>query len=280
MSRNPLSPEEAARFRAFERRRHDQLAPTYAGFFAHVTAQAIAPLLAAAGAGPGVRMLDVASGPGALTAAAAALGCAAEGVDLSPGMVTLARSRHPGLPFTEAAAEALPFPDAVFDAVAVNFGIGHFPLPEIAMAELLRVLRPGGRIALSWWEVPARQRVQGLFRDALTAENIPPSSEVPSGHSNLRFSDPVAFRALLEEAGLQRVSVVPVAGEHRLPDVEALWQGGLGSLAVTAAAVSDQSPAVQARLRAVLERLAEPYRTADGLVLPVAFLVASGVKAI
>ncbi len=279
MTHSPLSAEDAERFRAFERRRHDALAPSYAGFFALVTAQAIAPLLAAVRAGPGVRLLDVASGPGALAATAAAQGCLAQGVDLSPGMVALARTTHPGLTFTEAAVEALPFADASFDAVVANFGIGHFPQPEVAVAELLRVLRPGGRLALSWWDVPAKQRVQGLFRDAMAELGIAPPSEVPRGHSNLRFCDSGEFARLLSSAGMVQVAVADHAGTHRVPDAETLWQGGLGSFAVTAAAVAEQPPAVQGQIRAVLARLAEAYRDAEGLLLPVAFKVAAGVRA-
>ena len=278
MSHAPLSPEDAARFRAFERARHDKLAPTYAGFFAHVTAQAIAPLLAAVQAGPGMRLLDVAAGPGALAAAAAALGAQAEGVDLSPGMVALARASHPSLVFQEAAVEALPFADASFGAVAINFGIGHFPRPAEALAECLRVLAPGGRLAMSWWDVPAKQRVQGVFRDASAEVGLPPPAAVPKGHSNLRFCDSAELAGVLAEAGFSQPVVTEHAGEHVLPDVETLWQGGLGSLAVTAAAITEQPAEKQAAIRAALERHAAPYLTPRGLVLPVAFKVAAGRK--
>jgi SAM-dependent methyltransferase len=272
-----LSVEEAARMRAFERARHDALAPTYAGFFAHVTAQAIPPLLAALRCGPGVRLLDVAAGPGALAAAAAALGALAEGVDLSPGMVALAAASHPGLRFREAAVEQLPYPAGSFDAVAINFGIGHFPRPTEALAECRRVLAPGGRLAMSWWDVPARQRLQGLFREASAEVGVPAPAAVPAGHSNLRFCASAELLGVLAEAGFTAGTVAEHAGEHVLPDVEALWQGGLGSLAVTAAAISELPAERQAAVRAALDRHAAPYLGPRGLVLPVAFKVASGV---
>src|SRR5215470_12580905 len=65
-----LTPEEAERLRSFERRRHDQMAASYHGFFANITRLAIEPLLTAAGVGAGARHLDVATGPGLLAAEA------------------------------------------------------------------------------------------------------------------------------------------------------------------------------------------------------------------
>ena len=62
-----------------------------------------------------------------------------------------------------------------------NFGLGHFPEPEAALAECVRVLVPGGRLAFSWWDQPARQRVQGLFREAIAELGLAPPPEVPRG---------------------------------------------------------------------------------------------------
>ena len=69
-----LSAEDADRFRAFERQRHDKLAPTYQDFFSPVTALAIRPLLNAAQVRPGATLLDVATGPGSLALEATRLG--------------------------------------------------------------------------------------------------------------------------------------------------------------------------------------------------------------
>jgi ubiquinone/menaquinone biosynthesis C-methylase UbiE len=60
----------------------------------------------------------------------------------------------------------LPFEDGSFEAVVCNFGLGHFPRAEYAMAECVRVLRPGGRLAVSWWDEPSRWRRHWPCRSA------------------------------------------------------------------------------------------------------------------
>ena len=105
--------------------------------FAAVTALATNPLLDAVRLHPGTRLLDVATGPGALAAEAASRGARPIGIDLSPQMVELARQLHPAINFYEADVEHLPFPDDAFDAVVCAFGLGHFPRPEVAVAEFV-----------------------------------------------------------------------------------------------------------------------------------------------
>ena len=273
-----LSAEDADRLRAFERQRHDKLAPTYQDFFSPVTALAISPLLNAAQLRPGATLLDVATGPGSLALEATKLGMISTGVDLSPGMIELAEKSNPGLAFRVADVEHLPFADASFDAVVCNFGLGHFPYPEASIAECVRVLKPGGRIALSWWADPSKQRIQGLFREAITEIGAAPPADVPQGHAIYRFANTHEFRNLLEGANLTDVGIEDHQTTYLMPDIDTLWRGGLGSFALTAAAIAQQDAATQAAIRAALERRAEIHRTATGLKVPVAFRIGSGRK--
>jgi len=274
----PLSEEDAERLRRFERQRHDSLATTYHDFFTPITALAIEPLLKAAGARAASNLLDVATGPGSVASKAKALGATCTGIDLSPGMIALARLSHPGIDFEIAEVEHLPFADRSFDAIVCNFGLGHFPWPEAAVAECRRTLKVGGRMAFSWWDQPDKQRIQGLFREAIAEVGAAPPPDVPAGHSNLRFCDTVEFRRLLVGAGLDDVRVEDYQTTYVIADVDTLWRGGLGSFAVTASAVSHQDASTQAAIRSSLERRAAAYCTPDGLVLPVGFKIGSGQK--
>src|SRR5438045_4125611 len=126
-------------FHEFEQRGWERAADRYGDAFGGLTSQTIPSLLSAAGAGKGTRLLDVASGPGYVAAAAADLGASVAGVDFSAEMVALASRRYPALEFVEGDAEALAFPDSSFDAVAINFGVLHLARPDAALAEAHRV---------------------------------------------------------------------------------------------------------------------------------------------
>jgi SAM-dependent methyltransferase len=141
-------------FHSFEQSGWERAAGRYGDAFGALTSQTIPRLLAAANVARGTRLLDVASGPGYVAAAAEALGATAIGVDVSPEMVRLASQRFPGIQFREGDAEALAFPDASFDAVAINFGVLHLARPDAALAEARRVLVAGGRCSLTVWAKP------------------------------------------------------------------------------------------------------------------------------
>jgi SAM-dependent methyltransferase len=222
--------------------------------------------------------LDVATGPGSLAAEAARRGINCAGVDLSRGMIELARKSYPGIHFWVADVEHLPLADASFDAVVCNFGLGHFPYPEASVAECVRTLKARGRIALSWWDDPSKQRIQGLFREAMSETGAAPSPEIPAGHSVYRFADTRELTRLLEGAGLTGVSVEDHQTAHLITDVETLWRGGLGSFALTASTIAQQDATMQKAIRAALERRAEVYRTSAGFRLPIAFKIGVGQK--
>ena len=181
----PFDPEA---FKRFEHQGWVEVAPAYAGAFSELTLEAVEPLLAAAGVGAGVRLLDVASGPGFVAGAAAARGAAAIGLDFSATMVAEARRRFPAVEFHEGDAEALPFEAGAFDAVTMGFGMLHLARPERAIAEAHRVLRPGGRYAFTVWDAPEQAVMFGLVLQAVEARG---RAEVglPAGPPFFRFSD-------------------------------------------------------------------------------------------
>jgi SAM-dependent methyltransferase len=104
---------------------------------------------------PGMKALDVACGTGNLAIPAARMGATVTGVDIAPNLLEQARLRAEGeglnVQFDEGDAEQMPYPDASFDLVMSIFGVMFAPRPEKAASELLRVCRPGGRIAMGNW---------------------------------------------------------------------------------------------------------------------------------
>lgn len=103
---------------------------------------------------PGERILDIAAGTGTSSVALAKTGAEVIALDFSQGMVDEGRRRHPDLQFIQGDAMALPFGDAEFDAVTISFGLRNVQKPEVAIAEMLRVLKPGGRVVICEFSRP------------------------------------------------------------------------------------------------------------------------------
>ena len=104
---------------------------------------------------PGARVLDVACGSGNLSLPAARAGAIVTGLDIAPNLIGTARKRALAerlkIKFDEGDAEQLPYADASFETIMTMFGAMFAPRPEKSAAELLRVCRPGGRIAMANW---------------------------------------------------------------------------------------------------------------------------------
>ena len=115
--------------------------------------EALRLLVDATGAGPGDTVLDVACGPGLVVCAFAAVVRHATGIDLVPAMVERARALQAEWGLTNVTWQVgdvlpLPFPDASFSIVVSRFAFHHFEHPRAALAEMRRITRPGGRVAL------------------------------------------------------------------------------------------------------------------------------------
>src|SRR6267142_475921 len=108
-------PFDPAPFHDFEQAGWQRAAERYADAFGGVTAQTAEALLDAARVSSGTRVLDVATGPGFIAAAAARRGAQVTGLDFSPAMIALARTRQPSIDNGEGDAEKLPFDAACFD---------------------------------------------------------------------------------------------------------------------------------------------------------------------
>src|SRR3954451_1698920 len=182
-------PVDADAFNAFEAAGWEQQVSGYEDFFGPITTRLVGPLLDAAEVDRGARVLDVASGPGYVAAAAAGRGAFVIGVDIAEEMISLARRLHPQLDFRVGNAQALPFADGSFDAVVANLVLMHVGRPERAAAELARVLHAGGRVALTVWDFPDRARFHGVLLDAVREAGAGSLQDIPAGPPLFRFAD-------------------------------------------------------------------------------------------
>jgi ubiquinone/menaquinone biosynthesis C-methylase UbiE len=125
------------------------------GDVAVFTTMVAGQLVRFAGVPPGGKLLDVATGTGVVAITAARKGATVSALDLTPDLLAQARENaalaEVAVDWREGDAEALPFGDATFDVVLSQFGHMFAPRPEVAIREMLRVLKPGGRIAFATW---------------------------------------------------------------------------------------------------------------------------------
>jgi len=129
---------------------------------------------------PGERILDVATGTGWTARRIAARGALVTGVDIGEEVVATARELSPdgAIDFRVADAEALPFPDGHFDAVASTFGVMFCARPERAASELARVLKPTGRLALATWSPTGS--VREMFELIRSYQRTAPTAGAPA----------------------------------------------------------------------------------------------------
>lgn len=115
----------------------------------------------------GERVLDIAAGTGTSSAAIAKAGATVVALDISPGMIELGRERHPRIEFVEGDAERLPFGDDTFDAVTISFGLRNVQNPQLALAEMYRVLKPGGRLLICEFSRPPHTMLRAGYHTYL-----------------------------------------------------------------------------------------------------------------
>jgi SAM-dependent methyltransferase len=269
---------DADAFNAFEAAGWERQVSGYEDFFGPISTRLVAPLLDAALVDRGTRVLDVASGPGYVAAAAAERGASVIGVDIAEGMIALARERHPQLDFRFGNAEELPFADGSFDAVVGNFVLLHVGRPERAVSEFARVMDAGGRVALTVWDFPDRARFHGVLLDAVAEAGAVPPNDIPVGPPIFRFSDEEEFAGLLREQGLDDIGVRTVSFSHTLPSPDALWRGLLGGTVRLSVMILRQPQDVQRRIRAAFDEIVRRYQVGPEVALPVSVKLASGRK--
>ena len=255
-------------FAEFERAGWERAAPRYEEYWSD-TVLFVKPLLDAAGVRAGSRLLDVACGPGFVSEAAAARGAHPMGVDIATAMVERARMRGPDLTFVVGDALRLPFPDAFFDAVTMNFGILHVSQPERALAEAHRVLVPGGRLAFTTWLAQGNAEDE-ITEAALAAHAI--ADEGPAGPSYHVFADRDECRLALARCGFDTGSlrIDTVSALWRVPSADFLFEAQLNAGVRTAAVLRAQPPDRLEAIRVVMADAVRGYADGEEFALPIA----------
>ncbi len=258
---------DRAAFKEFERIGYSKAASTYKGDPARVTSQVNEPLLDAIGAQAGMRMLDVACGPGRLSGAAAKRGCIVTGLDYAEPMIAYARQAFPEITFRVGDAEALPFESDQFDLVTCSLGILHFADPDQAISEARRVLVTGGQYAFTCWVPPARNPFMALILGSVQkygTTDLP----LPPGPPMLRFGEAAECERTVRGIGMKVVSTSELAIEWDFSSPEEVVPIITGSTARLAPMLLLQSPEQRRAVERAITEGARRYLKAGRVSIP------------
>ncbi|MDT8387461.1 MAG: methyltransferase domain-containing protein [Thiogranum sp.] len=223
-------------------------------------------VLDAAGVASGDRVLDVACGTGVLAREAMIrVGPAGSvaGVDLGHGMIAVAKELAPGIEWQECAAESLPFPDRSFDAVVSQFGLMFFADRSQALREMVRVLKPGARLAVAVWD--SLDRSEAYPEEVQLLQRLAGKEAADALRAPFVLGDKDELIALFEASGVKSVGVETYTGPARFPGVRTMIEADLrGWLPVMGVVL--QEAQIDGILDEAEEVLAE-YVSADGMVV-------------
>jgi ubiquinone/menaquinone biosynthesis C-methylase UbiE len=258
-------------------RSYDEISETYERVHSPRFAKPAADLVALASPPAGGRVLDVGTGTGVAAAAAlAATGAEGKaiGADISTGMVATGARFRSEVEFVAASGIDLPFAEATFDVVTANFVLSHFPSYETGLFEMTRVLKHGGRLAVSSW-TDAEDELQAtwgeLIQEVVPREILEPVwAEAAPWHE--RFRDRDLLEKALMGSGLSHIRSEPVEYRFVIPLSDyiaglAVWPTGRF---VRSVLDEDEWNRLLERTRAVyLERFADPVNDFQSALLAV-----------
>jgi SAM-dependent methyltransferase len=219
---------------------------------------------------PGERILDVATGTGITARACARRGAEVTGIDIATGLLDAARGLSSGLAidYRLGDAEALPVADASFDAVVSTFGVMFVSRPEAASAELARVCKPGGRLALATWTPDGTiAEMFGVMRPYMAA---------PPAVSPFDWGRRERLEALLGEAF--DLNITTETSHYVETGGEAAWNTfvtGYGPTRMLAASLDDER---RAALKRDFVAFHERFRQGQGIHVPRTFVVTTGIR--
>jgi ubiquinone/menaquinone biosynthesis C-methylase UbiE len=208
----------------------------------------------------GQRVLDVACGTGILTRTIAERGASVIGLDVNEGMLAVAARKAPQIEWRQGRAEALPFDDHTFDAVVSQFGLMFFEDRRAALREMMRVLRPGGRLAVAVWDALDTSPGYAAMADLLQKLF---GDEAANGlRAPFVLGIVEELRTLFSDAGIPQAEISTHTGTARFPSLQS-WVFTEIKGWVLADRLDDEQ---FARLSREAERALTPFVTANGSV--------------
>jgi SAM-dependent methyltransferase len=263
-------------FTSFELAGWDTNISGYESAFGAVARQTVASMLDAAKVTRGMHVLDVCCGPGMLAAGVLERGGLAVGLDFSAEAVKLAQKLVPNGRFEQGDAQALPFRPASFDAVLCGYGIMHLPQPDIAFREILRVLRPGGRLAISVWD--AAGVGFSLVYEAVRARGRMDMT-LPHGPDFFQFGTTARMMTALTEVGFTDATAFSFDQNWHVANADSYVRAILTGTVRARSVLASQSGTAAAEVRSYIADYLNRFRTSsDELVVPMPAIIGSGVR--
>jgi SAM-dependent methyltransferase len=256
-------------FALFEQEGWQRVADKYDSVWSPLTPQFIPSLLADAAVSAGMSVLDVACGPGYVSAAAKQFGAVPTGVDFSEKMIAIAKRMFPGISFRQGNAQDLPFKDGSFDRVLMNFGLLHVSHPEKACAEACRVLKRGGKFGFTVWAGPEQNPGAKIVNDAIEGyANL--DVGLPEGPPKYLYGERDECRQVLKRAGFDDASMgyKTRTVEWELPDAGYYFEAERNAGVRTAGILARQSPETLEKIRVAIENGIKQYARGNEFVLP------------
>ena len=258
-------------FTQFEHEGWERVAHKYDSVWSSLTRQFIPYLINAAKIKSGMMVLDVACGPGYVSDAVRKGGATPKGIDFSEKMIAIAKTTFSNLSFIQGDAQNLPFEDARFDRVLINFGLLHLSHPEKGCAEACRVLKSGGRFGFTVWAGPEKNPGAKIVNDAVEAHGDLDVG-LPEGPPRYLYGEREECRKVLEEAGFDGDSMnyETRTVEWHLPTASYFFQAERDAGVRTAGFLARQSTERLDAIRIAVDEGVRRHANANEFVIPMA----------